>query len=63
MHDYALVNYKTKDEVFEKMDRVYRLVKQVKGDFILVFSNELLGRKQQLDWMELYQFMLKRYYV
>nr|WP_288931773.1 polysaccharide deacetylase family protein [uncultured Allomuricauda sp.] len=63
MHDYALVNYKTKDEVFEKMDRVYRLVKQVKGDFILVFSNELLGRKQQLDWMELYQFVLKRYYV
>lgn len=63
MHDYALVNYKTKDEVFEKMDRVYRLVKQVKGDFILVFSNELLGRKQQLNWMELYQFILKRYYV
>ena len=63
MHDYALVNYKTKDEVFEKMDRVYRLVKQVKGDFNLVFSNELLGSKQQLNWMELYQFMLKRYYV
>ncbi len=63
MHDYALVNYKTKDEVFEKMDRVYRLVKQVKGDFILVFSNELLGSKQQLNWMELYQFVLKRYYV
>jgi len=63
MHDYALVNYKTKDEVFEKMDRVYRLVKQVKGDFNLVFSNELLGSKQQLNWMELYQFILKRYYV
>ncbi|WP_127140105.1 polysaccharide deacetylase family protein [Flagellimonas marinaquae] len=63
MHDYALVKYKTKDQVFEKMDRVYRLVKQVKGDFVLVFSNELLGGKQPLDWMELYQSMLKRYYV
>ena len=63
MHDYALVKYKTKEEVFEKMDRVYRLVKQVKGDFILVFSNELLGGKQPLDWMQLYQSMLKRYYV
>lgn len=63
MHDYALLKYKTKDEVFEKMDRVYRLVKQVKGDFILVFSNELIGGKQQFDWMELYQSMLKRYYV
>lgn len=63
MHDYALVRYKNKEEVFEKLDRVYRLVKQVKGDFILVFSNELLGGKQQLDWMDLYQSVLKRYYV
>ncbi|MAO16964.1 polysaccharide deacetylase family protein [Muricauda ruestringensis] len=63
MHDYALVKYKSKEEVYEKMDRVYRLVKQVKGDFILVFSNELLGGKQHLDWMDLYQSLLKRYYV
>ncbi|MBW8243467.1 polysaccharide deacetylase family protein [Muricauda oceani] len=63
MHDYALIKYKSKEEVFEKMDRVYRLVNQVKGDFVLVFSNELLGGKQQLDWMELYQSLLKRYYV
>lgn len=63
MHDYALVKYKSKEEVYEKMDKVYRLVKQVKGDFILVFSNELLGGKQQLDWMDLYQSLLKRYYV
>ena len=63
MHDYALVKYKGKEEVYEKMDRVYRLVKQVKGDFILVFSNELLGGKQHLDWMDLYQSLLKRYYV
>lgn len=63
LHDYALVNYKKKDEVYEKMDRVYRMVKQVKGDFVMVFSNELLGSKHRLDWMELYQSFLKRYYV
>ena len=63
MHDYALVKYKGKEEVYEKMDRVYRLVKQVKGVFTLVFSNELLGGKQHLDWMDLYQSLLKRYYV
>ena len=45
------------------MDNLYRMVKQVKGEFVLVFSNELLGGKQQWDWMELYQAMLKRYYV
>lgn len=63
MHDYSLIKFKNKEEVFEKMDHVYRLVKQVRGDFILVFSNELLGGKQQMDWMDLYQSFLKRYYV
>ncbi|BDW91800.1 MULTISPECIES: polysaccharide deacetylase family protein [Flagellimonas] len=63
MHDYALLKFKKKEEVFEKMDNLYRMVKQVKGEFVLVFSNELLGGKQQWDWMELYQAMLKRYYV
>ncbi len=63
MHDYAMVNFKKRDEIFEKMDRMYRLVKQVNGDFIIVFSNELLGSKHKLDWMELYQSFLKRYYV
>ena len=63
LHDYALVNYKKKDEVYEKMDMVYRMVKQVKGDFVMVFSNELLGSRHRLDWMELYQSFIKRYYV
>ncbi|GLU43825.1 polysaccharide deacetylase family protein [Allomuricauda sp. NBRC 101325] len=63
MHDYSLVNFKTKEEVFERLDEVYRVVKQVKGDLIFVFSNELLGSDQNLDWMELYQSILKRYYV
>ena len=63
MHDYALIKFKHKEEVFEKMDQMYRLVKQVRGEFILVFSNELLGGRQQLDWMDLYRSFLKRYYV
>ncbi|NDV43716.1 polysaccharide deacetylase family protein [Flagellimonas sediminis] len=63
LHDYALVSFKNPSEVFEKMDRVYRTVKQVNGDFVMVFSNELLGGKHRMDWMELYQSFLKRYYV
>ncbi|WP_431163978.1 polysaccharide deacetylase family protein [Flagellimonas beolgyonensis] len=63
LHDYALVNYRKKEEIFEKMDRVYRSVKQVNGNFVMVFSNELLGGKQHLDWMDLYQSFIKRYYV
>ena len=63
VHDYALLNFKRREEVFDKMDRIYRLVKQVNGSFIIVFSNELLGSAHKLDWMELYQSFLKRYYV
>lgn len=63
IHDYALVNYERKDEIFEIMDQVYRQVKQVKGDLIAVFSNELLGSEHKIDWFELYQAFLKRYYV
>ncbi len=63
MHDYALVNFERKDEIFDVMDQVYRQVKQVKGDLVAVFSNELLGSEHKIDWFELYQSFLKRYYV
>ncbi|WP_190809645.1 polysaccharide deacetylase family protein [Flagellimonas sp. S3867] len=63
VHDYALINYKRKDEAFEIMDQVYRQIKQVNGDLIAVFSNELLGSSHKINWFELYQSFLKRYYV
>ncbi|RDY60671.1 polysaccharide deacetylase family protein [Flagellimonas nanhaiensis] len=63
MHDYALVECKNREEVFEKMDKLYRLVREVNGSLVIVFSNELLGGKHKLNWMELYQSLLRRYYV
>lgn len=63
LHDYALVNYKKKDEIFELVDKIYRVVKEVNGDFTLIFSNELLGSPHKLNWLELYQSFLRRYYV
>jgi len=63
IHDYALLNHKNKQEVFERMDNLYRQVQQVNGELISVFSNELLGSAHKIDWMELYQSFLKRYYV
>lgn len=63
VHDYALINYERKDEVFEIMDKVYRQIKQVNGNLIAVFSNELLGSDHKINWFELYQTFLKRYYV
>jgi len=61
--DYALLKCRDKEEVFEKLDGAYRSVKRVKGDFTMVFSNELLGGKQAIDWMDLYQTLIKRYHV
>jgi hypothetical protein len=63
IHDYALVNCKKKEEAFTVMDRVYRQVKQVNGDLVIIFSNELLGSSHKLNWLELYQSFLRRYYV
>ncbi|KAB7531618.1 hypothetical protein F8C76_09025 [Flagellimonas olearia] len=63
VHDYALTNYRNKEEIFAKMDNVYRWIKQVNGNMTIIFSNELLGSNHKIDWMELYQSFLKRYYV
>ncbi len=63
MHDYALVKFKSKEQVFETMDPIYRQIQKVDGNLISVFSNELLGGKHKIKWLELYHFFLKRYYV
>ena len=61
--DYALWQCKSEEQVFSKLDGIYRQVKQLKGDFVAVFSNELLGGKHKINWIKLYQSVLKRYYV
>lgn len=63
LHDYALLNYKKEKEVFEKVDKLFRSVKEVNGSFITIFSNELLGSKHRFSWMSLYRDFLKRYHV
>lgn len=61
--DYSLRKYRKEGEVFEKLDALYHQIKSVNGDFIMVFSNELLGGNHKIDWLELYATLLKRYYV
>ncbi|MCL6264936.1 polysaccharide deacetylase family protein [Flagellimonas myxillae] len=63
VHDYALQPYKKREEIFAKMDSIYKVVREVNGGLIMVFSNELLGSSHKIDWMELYQSLLRRYYV
>ncbi|TKD61904.1 hypothetical protein FBT53_11030 [Flavobacterium sp. ASW18X] len=61
--DYALRKYKKQDEVIQRLDQMYQQVKQVRGNFTVVFSNELFGERQRVPWLRLYQNILKRYYV
>ncbi|NAY92908.1 hypothetical protein GTQ34_13375 [Muricauda sp. JGD-17] len=63
VHDYAFLNYNKKTAIFEKMDKIYRSIKEVNGSFVCIFSNELLGSTSEMDWIDLYNSFLKRYYV
>lgn len=63
VHDYALVKLQNKDEILNTIDVLYRQVKEVHGDLITIFSNELLGEQTMVDWKDLYGEVLKRYHV
>ena len=63
VHDYALTHFRGKEGILEKVDLLYRQTKSVAGDFITIFSNELLGGTQKVDWKDLYLSMLEKYHV
>ncbi|QBA64880.1 hypothetical protein EQY75_10260 [Muriicola soli] len=63
VHDYALLKMDSQNEIFAELDRLHREVKEVNGHFITVFSNELLGMEQKMNWLDLYAKMIARYYV
>ncbi len=63
VHDYALQYIHTEAEILEAIDRVYQQVQLVQGEFLTIFSNELLGGNQKIDWMQLYGKVIKRYHV
>ncbi len=63
VHDYALLRYKSEDDILVALDNMYRQIKSVDGEMITVFSNELLGETHKVDWLELYRKVLKRFHV
>ena len=62
-HDYALTRYSTEESLWSDLDAVFECVKSVKGRLIPVFSNELLGSDHRLNWLELYEKLIKRYHA
>jgi len=63
IHDYALTGAKNKEAVIQRIDQTYREVKKVKGELVIVFSNELLGTPHTFSWKELYGTIIQKYHV
>tara|TARA_R110002051_G_scaffold107681_4_gene180599 strand:+ start:2737 stop:3984 length:1248 start_codon:yes stop_codon:yes gene_type:complete len=63
IHDYAFLKLNDLQDITTKMDDLYTQVKKVEGDFITIFSNELLGGKGTISWKALYEYVLKNYNV
>ncbi|MGB5818006.1 MAG: polysaccharide deacetylase family protein [Saonia sp.] len=63
IHDYALIHLKSKDAILDKINLLHQQVKQVNGELITIFSNELLGKEHRIDWKELYECVINDYHV
>jgi len=63
VHDYALLNSNSEDEALDKIGIYYDQVKKVNGHFITIFSNELLGGDQAINWLNLYNKVIEKYHV
>ena len=63
LHDYSLLEIDKKLELERRMDAIYNEIKLVKGTFISVFSNELLGSQHKFDWKEVYYHLITKYNV
>lgn len=62
-HDYAFQDAESEEEILEELDALYQQVKKAGGEFITIFSNELLGSEHHIDWMKLYGKVIKKYHV
>ncbi len=63
VHDYALLKCNSEEEIFEELDRLHSVVREVGGHFITVFSNEILGSEGKVNWLQLYSKMIGKYDV
>ncbi|WP_297792654.1 polysaccharide deacetylase family protein [uncultured Eudoraea sp.] len=62
IHDYALLHVDSEDEALEKIGVYYDEVKKVNGHFVTIFSNELLGGDQAINWLSLYSKVIQNYH-
>ena len=63
IHDYALIDLKSEEVILREINAIYRSIKQVDGHLITIFSNELLGSRQRVNWIELYSKIIENSHV
>lgn len=62
-HDYALKKLQNKVDILTVLNTLSQHVKDVQGEFITIFSNELLGTPYKINWLELYRSIIHKYHV
>lgn len=63
IHDYALLSAMSETEITGKIDAIYKVVKNINGSLLTVFSNELIGTKGKFNWLQMYKNLIKTYNV
>jgi len=63
MHDYAFASLHNKEEILDRIQAISEEVKKVDGEFITIFSNELLGGSSAVNWLNLYTTVLNNHHV
>ncbi len=63
MHDISLSKIKKDEEIYRQIELLTNEVKKVNGTLIAMFSNEVLGKKEDRDWMTVYSEVIKQQHV
>ena len=63
IHDYALSKIKKEEVILQQVKTITNQIKEVNGTLIAMFSNELLGNKEEQDWISVYTKIIKEQHV
>lgn len=63
IHDYALSKIKKDEVLLQQVKKLMKEVNDVNGTLIAMFTNELLGNKDERDWMSIYEEIIKEQHV
>ena len=63
VHDISLSKIKKDQDLLRQVQQITNEVQKVNGTLITMFSNEVLGNKEDRDWMAIYAEIIKEQHV